>query len=64
MKKKFKKILNSNLILPILLTINFWIKSLIAYTFDFALGVSSPLQVILLLINPLPLAFVIFLLPL
>lgn len=64
MKKNFKKIVNSDLALPILFTITFWFKSLIAYTLDFSLGITSPLQVILLLINPLPLAFLIFLLPL
>lgn len=64
MRKNIKKILNTELALPIIFTIIIWVKSLLAYLFDFSLGISDPLQIILLILNPLPLAFLIFLLPL
>ncbi|BDR58451.1 LTA synthase family protein [Xylocopilactobacillus apicola] len=64
MKKNIIKIFNTDLALPIIFTILVWVKSLIAYLLDFSLGITDPLQIILLIINPLPLAFLIFLLPL
>lgn len=64
MKKNIKRILNTEIALPIIFTILFWFKSMIAYLMDFSLGVSDPLQIILLILNPLPVTMLLFLLPL
>ncbi|KRN99041.1 LTA synthase family protein [Companilactobacillus kimchiensis] len=50
---KFKNILNKRLGFMALLIFALWIKTVIAYYLDFSLGVSDPLQHLILIINPI-----------
>lgn len=53
MLKKVGNLLNTRLGLFMVLTVLFWLKTLLAYFVDFSLGETGLLQYILLLVNPL-----------
>ena len=59
-KKDNKSFLNKRLGFFVLAVVLFWIKTYAAYQIEFSLGVVGIIQQFLLLINPLPLAIVLF----
>jgi len=56
---KLKNILNKRLGFMSLLIFFLWIKTVIAYYVDFSLGVSDPLQHLILIINPIATALIL-----
>lgn len=56
---KLKNILNKRLGFMTLLIFFLWIKTIIAYYLDFSLGVSDPLQHLILIINPIATAVIL-----
>lgn len=60
MFKKMGNLLNTRLGLFLVLTVLFWLKTLLAYFVDFSLGETGLLQYILLLVNPLGTTILLF----
>lgn len=63
MRKALKKVqdfLSKKLVFFALVIILFWIKTYIAYQTEFTLGVSGTVQNILLIVNPIPFALILF----
>ncbi len=56
---KLKNILNKRLGFMALLVTLLWVKTIIAYYWDFSLGVSNPLQHFILIINPIATAVIL-----
>ncbi|MFC3928479.1 LTA synthase family protein [Streptococcus caprae] len=60
----FGKLMNTRLGLVLSLLLFYWIKTIVAYQLDFEMGIENPYQLMLTLINPIPLGLLLLGLPL